>query len=115
MGQLQEETLEEDQARPVNTRIYGSQHPSIPTSARNSSCWVRLRGGNSSCFVQILWLCSCLTIKDLELQLLGSTAGREQQLFCTDNLVMLMFDNKRSGTPAAGFDCGEGTAVVLYR
>ncbi|XP_073342860.1 large ribosomal subunit protein eL39 isoform X1 [Pagrus major] len=37
--QLQEETLEEDQARPVNARICGSQRPSIPTSARTSSCW----------------------------------------------------------------------------
>lgn len=68
--QLQEETLEEDQAGPVNMRICGSQRPSIPTSARKSSCWARPRGGShviwsSSRFVQILWLCSCLTIKDL--------------------------------------------------
>lgn len=68
--QLQEETLEEDQAGPVNMRISGSQRPSIPTSARKSSCWARPRGGShviwsSSRFVQILWLCSCLTIKDL--------------------------------------------------
>lgn len=51
-------------------RICGSQRPSIPTSARKSSCWARPRGGShviwsSSRFVQILWLCSCLTIKDL--------------------------------------------------
>lgn len=67
--QLQEETLEEDKARPVNMRVRGSQPPSISTSARTSSCWARPWGGShviwsSSRFVQTLWLCSCLTIKD---------------------------------------------------
>ncbi|KAM7389207.1 hypothetical protein PAMP_023199 [Pampus punctatissimus] len=67
--QLQEETLEEDQARPVNMRVCGSQHPSILTSPGHPAVGPLLGGSHviwsSSCFVQILWLCSCLTIKDL--------------------------------------------------
>lgn len=75
--QLQEETLEEDQAGPVNTRIPASLHPNI---------------------------CQ-------EVQLLGPTAGREpcyleQQSFCTDTLVMLMFDNKRSVIKLEVKPCG---------
>lgn len=67
--QLQEETLEEDKARPVNMRVAEDPLPSPSTSAGTSSCgtwsWEGSRVIWSSCFVQTLSLCSCLTIKDL--------------------------------------------------
>lgn len=65
--QLQEETLEEDKARPVNMRVAEDPLPSPSTSAGTSSWGLVM--GREPCYLE--------------------------QLFCTDTLVMLMFDNKK--------------------
>lgn len=66
--QFQEETLEKDQAWPVNVGVPGPQHPNICQNLQLRSltlwrepCYLE----QQFLFVQILWFCSCLTIKDL--------------------------------------------------
>lgn len=88
--QLQEETLEEDKAWPVNMRVTKDPPPSLSTSAGATSGWAWSQEGSrviwSSCFVQTLSLCSCLTIKDLWSNITWLP-------FCVVNVqVMCMFD-----------------------
>lgn len=44
--QLQEETLEEDKARPVNMRVTKDPPPSLSTSAWTTSGWAWLQEGS---------------------------------------------------------------------
>lgn len=59
-------------------------------------------GQSSACKHEGPWIPASLHLNICQdLQLLGPAMGREpcyleQQSFCTDSLVMLMFDNKRS-------------------